>query len=327
MDIERLTKEVRATGGVFSFHQLFRRADLPTAPTLVHGSGPVAIAAFYNGLAAGLSYGSAVVIGDLNTKYLAAINDLGPQHDWMSWVPSGLADGEYAWIRSIHDGNKFPTYKQHLIEAVKQTKGPVLCFGANELVTPVLHKLCEEQDRLLVTVEGDTSVLEKFEHLIVPHHFIDVDPDPSRSKWLERDDWGVIFIDHAQGSTRRVTIETARTRAELVVVHDSENLEYGLALPLDSFKHKTDFHNSRPWTTVASMVREVWAEEAPEVEKERFLAEASTVETKLVPAPEVEEIFSGPITVVQPDAFPGEDFPSVMETPVDGPRSKRRRVE
>lgn len=314
MDIEKLKQEAHVEAA-FTFHQLFRKTDVPVDPVLVHGEGAVAVAAFHN-LADRLRYGSMVVIGDLSEKYLGAINEHGATHDWASWPLAGMAEGYRAWVRSVHDNAVYPTYWDHLVEAVKQTKGPVLCLGAHESVIAELHELCGKQDRLLVTVDTDPVVLDKIGHLIAPHHFIDVEGDPSQSKWLERDDWGVVFIDHANGPTRKASIERARERAEFVVVHDTDSLEYGLSGSLDQFENKTTFKNSRPWTTVASMKRTVWSEGTPDEDKKRA--------AKRVQA---ESAVEAPTVVAHPDGFGGEDFPSTMETPTEAPIAKKSRRE
>lgn len=306
MDIEKLKQEAHVEAA-FTFHQLFHKAELPIEPVLVHGGGAIAVAAFHN-LADRLKYGSVVVMGDLNEKYLNAINEHGALHDWRSWPLAGVPEGYAAWVRSVHDNAVYPTYWDQLVEAVKQTTGPVLCLGAHEKVAAELHELCAKKDRLLITVDADPVIFDQLGALISPHHFIDVEGDPSQSKWLERDDWGVIFIDHTNGATRKVSIERARERAELVVVHDTDNFEYGLSEEIGKFANKTTFSNSRPWTTVASTKRQIWDEGTPAQDKH--------VAAKRVKVSDV-------IT----SAAPVEDFPTEMETPAEAPVSKKSRKE
>ncbi len=311
MDIEKLVREAHV-GTSFTFHQLYRREDLPTEPTLVHGGGAVAVAAFYN-LAERLPHGSVFVIGDLSEKYLNALKEHGSKCDWRSYALPGTPAGHYAWVRSVHDNETYPTYWDQLVEAVKKTKGPVLCLGAHEKVTQELHDICKKADRLLVTIENTTASAEKFLHLASPHHFIDIEADPTKSKWLDRDDWGVVFIDHANGSSRKQTIERARTRSQIVVVHDTDNLEFGLVEALERYEHKVVFRNSRPWTTLASMKSELWAEGKPEDDKK--IAEERVLAAKRAA---IAELKKGMPAVE-------EDFPTTMETPVEVPKGKQQK--
>jgi hypothetical protein len=180
-------------------------------------------------------------------------------------------------VRSVH-AIDYPAYGDHLIEAVRSTTGPVLCMGAHEKVLTIIDELCRGQDRLLVTLDGEEGTLARFERFLSQTHFVDYEADPSLSQWLERDDWGVIFIDHTPGNTRARTVERARDKAEYVIVHDTDELDFALDAPLSEFLHQTTFKNSRPWTTVASIINPVWEEEAPEVEKERFVHEMERAE-------------------------------------------------
>lgn len=251
MNLDRLILEVRPTGGTHALADL-RSDTLPSPdPVLVWGRGEGAAATFL-ALGPQLAYGSAVLLFDCGD-----LPDI-LQHDFRYWNPPGIPEGGRVWVKSHYDGSTYATHVSHLLRAVELTSGPVLELGSGDGSTPALHEACAATARPLVTVDNDVTWLRKYRDRFGEkgHLWIHLD-DPARTSWLDQN-WGVVFVDHAPGHTRRRAIERARGHADYIVVHDTEELGYGLEDLLSSFKYRRDFRYARPWTTVVSDSREVW---------------------------------------------------------------------
>jgi hypothetical protein len=255
MNLDRLIKEVRPTGGVLEIGT----SRSTVGPVIAWGRGVPAVEEFA-ALAPKLPYGSVALIYDVDDAAFLRADQIADVTDFRTWhrAPNfpGLPDGSRTWIKS-HWQNTYTTHLPYLLEAVKRTTGPVLELGAGEGSTPVLHTICVQSKRLLVTVDSETPWLERFErtHGGQTHYFVH-NSDPAETEWLDKD-WSVVFVDHAPGGTRKRAIERARARAEYTVVHDSEDIGYDIEDLLSTFKHRRDFRYARPWTTVVSEIRAI----------------------------------------------------------------------
>ena len=59
-------------------------------------------------------------------------------------------------------GNGFATHQVLLYEAVQRTTGPVIEFGCGEGSTVMLHEVCKDQNRRLVSVDNNPSWLSRY---------------------------------------------------------------------------------------------------------------------------------------------------------------------
>lgn len=221
-------------------------------------------------LAPVVPHGSAIVLVGATAEEIAALDAEIGKLDFRLWHKGpdfpGLPAGAQTWIKSHYDGGTYSTHLPYLLEAVRLTTGPVLELGMGEGSTPALHDACRRDNRLLVSVESDQSWFSKFAEKYSHkngdgppfNHVLRHMADPSEALAALDYPWGVVFVDHSPGSTRRRAVELARTRAEYICVHDSEELGYGLEGLLSSFKYRQDFRYARPWTTVVSDVREIF---------------------------------------------------------------------
>lgn len=154
-----------------------------------------------------------------------------------------------------------PVYGTHypiLAAAVQRTSGPVLELGCGHFSTPLLHFMCMEPKRHLVTVESDKDWMGQFLGMASEtHSFIQMD-DP---EWVagkiigSKPTWGVAFVDHSSGEKRNGNILLLKDKAEFIVVHDTENPWYGYESVFSTFKYRSDWRTLVPWTTVISMTR------------------------------------------------------------------------
>lgn len=258
-DLSRFILEVRPTGGVHPISSALAFVRLSDPVLLVGSDADIERFAV---LAPRLAYGSAVLFSDLSDGGFARVDQIAATSDFRTWVRgpdfTGLAPGTRTWVKSFYDGLTYTTHLPHLRKAVELTTGPVLELGAGEGSTPLLHELCTKAGRRLVTVESDRGWLERFESMASELHTLVHHEDPAWVVAQAEPPWGVIFIDHAPGKTRRDALERASGKADFILVHDTEDLGYGLEDLLSSFRYRKDFRYSRPWTTAVSGTRVIW---------------------------------------------------------------------
>ena len=129
------------------------------------------------------------------------------------------------WFGGSHMG--FGTHMPILAAAVLGARpGPVLEYGMGLYSSPLLHMLCEEQGRDLLSLDGDPPWAERFDGLRAgPRHTVvgveDWDlSEPFVDEWLHGRDPAVVFIDHGPDERRVVDARRVAHLAELVLVHD-----------------------------------------------------------------------------------------------------------
>lgn len=141
-----------------------------------------------------------------------------------------------------------------LIKALEHTSGPVLELGIGISSTPLLHMLCEDQDRLLISYENDPQFVEMFKKYRSRTHEINL-----IENWndLKLDDlkWGVAFVDHKPDDRRAIEVEKLAWQADVIVIHDSEtdkNDLYHYDKIYNLFRYRFDYTKTNVHTTVLS---------------------------------------------------------------------------
>ena len=101
-------------------------------------------------------------------------------------------------------GAEFDCYSTHrpvLVKILAITDGPVLELGCGWGSTPLLHKLCKEQNRMLITVEDNMDWMARFKEQFESdsHIFLNVsgknmkDPD-NADHWIHFIKTNFLFI-------------------------------------------------------------------------------------------------------------------------------------
>ena len=263
-DLQVFTAIVRPTRTMTLAEAEKEFADKPTEDAILfYGADKAAVEAFAK-VAPRVGFGSAFALFGVPSKSITDLDDaekIARANHFAAWfrgteMPGFPADAR-TWVKHIYDGNTYGTHWPILKAAVKRTEGAVLELGAGASSTGGLHDMCGKQGRLVVTVDSAEEWVAKFKGLASDKHVFECIPDPAETKWLN-EKWDVVFVDHAPGETRMRAIERARDKAEFIVVHDSDDLGYGIEKILSTFKYRKDFRRQRPWTTVVSMTKEVW---------------------------------------------------------------------
>lgn len=155
------------------------------------------------------------------------------------------------------------TYSSHLpilIKVMQISEGPVLELGSGVFSTPVLHWLCLEAKRLLVTYENNKEYFDMNKAFQTDTHEVKFIYDWSEAR-IENTHWGVVFVDHGPAERRVAEIRRLAQIADYVIVHDTEpdhDKYFGFidkAFPL--FKYRYNYKRRRPYTTVLSNFKDL----------------------------------------------------------------------
>lgn len=127
------------------------------------------------------------------------------------------------WFGGSHLG--FGTHMPTLAAAVLAARpGPVLEYGAGLYSTPLLHLLCQEMDRELLTLDSDPAWIKQFEGLASDRHRFRAFPNWADSEALvDAHPWAVAFIDHGPDERRVVDARRLAPQVHFLVVHDWED--------------------------------------------------------------------------------------------------------
>jgi len=145
-----------------------------------------------------------------------------------------------------------------LIKLVLMTNGPILELGTGFYSTPVLHWLCAENKRKLVSYESSEQYIEVANNYIADFHEVHLVDDWSKIDISQH--WSIVFVDHWPSSQRRIEIERVANNADYVIAHDSElehdkDYQYSKVAPL--FKHRYDYNKFYPPTVVFSNFKDL----------------------------------------------------------------------
>ena len=117
--------------------------------------------------------------------------------------------------------DRYGTHLPWLIKAVEATTGPVLELGIGASSTPVLHRLCAQKGRLVVSYDSDSHYVEQYanlyRHALHRFHWV--------SEWDNADierRWSVVLVDHRPARRRYVDAARVAEHAEYVICHDTE---------------------------------------------------------------------------------------------------------
>lgn len=149
-----------------------------------------------------------------------------------------------------HWGSHFPL----LVEVMRQSSGDVLELGMGPFSTPLLHMLCFDAGRKLVSYENNKNYYDMHKHFHKPFHEVHYVKDWDKTDFVKP--WSVAFIDHKPGKRRRQDVKNLAHCTQFMVVHDTQPEDdrfYGFSVrTFSKYKFRYDYTKIKPWTTVLS---------------------------------------------------------------------------
>lgn len=144
-----------------------------------------------------------------------------------------------------------------LIKALDQTVGSVLELGMGHSSTILLHMLCADQGRKLVSYDNNSAFVDMFRKFRTPDHDIQL------VEWDKVDmqtgkHWGTVLVDEGPAEQRIKSIKKL-TNADLLVLHDVEDPLYHYEEIYPLFKYRFDYKKFRTHVSVVSNVQDfIW---------------------------------------------------------------------
>jgi predicted O-methyltransferase YrrM len=155
----------------------------------------------------------------------------------------------------VRSGSHLPV----LIKLVLMTDGSILELGTGFFSTPVLHWLCAEKKRKLVSYDSQEAFTELANNYLTDFHEVHQVKDWSKID-IESQYWSIVFIDHAPAQQRQLEMVRVANNADYVIVHDSElkhdkDYQYSKIAPL--YKYRYDYDKVYPNTSVFSNFKDL----------------------------------------------------------------------
>ena len=139
-----------------------------------------------------------------------------------------------------------PSWGSHipvLVDVFNNSEGPVLELGTGPFSTPLLHTLCVNNKRTLISYENNPKFFNMHLSFVNEFHQIKMIDDWDKTG-IENTHWGLAFVDQRPAERRKVDIKRLVNNADYIVIHDSEprlirEYRYDLIYPL--FKYRLDY--------------------------------------------------------------------------------------
>ena len=134
------------------------------------------------------------------------------------------------------------------------TDGPVLELGSGLFSTPLLHWLCAESRRRLLTFEDVREYYDFARQFSSKTHTIHFVRD-----WDKIDisrEWDVVLIDHPV-KRRYVDAIRLKDNAKYIILHDTDRHDYRYDEVWPHFKYIYHWKFGMPWTSVVSNYKEI----------------------------------------------------------------------
>ena len=146
----------------------------------------------------------------------------------------------------------YSTHNGLLVKMLMKSEGDVIECGGGVFSTPLLHWVCKDLRRKLVSYEN-----------IPPYYAFERQFQSSLHSIRFVEDWdkikipkhvGLVFIDHHPPERRMVELERFKDVADYIVIHDTERVsrEYNRDEVFALFKYRYDWKECRPHTSVFS---------------------------------------------------------------------------
>jgi hypothetical protein len=148
---------------------------------------------------------------------------------------------------------KYCSYIPLLLTAMKHVGGDVLELGTGPISTRLLHWVCLEQGRKLVSYENSGRYFEMAKACESPWHEV---------KFAENWDgidiarpWGIALVDHGPPERRVIEARRLANHAQVILLHDTQwqqEKHYGYRAMFPEFRYRYTYNKHRPHTTAVS---------------------------------------------------------------------------
>lgn len=140
-----------------------------------------------------------------------------------------------------------------LVKVLLLSQGDVVELGAGPFSTPLLHWVCKDMNRKLISYESNIDYYNyarqyrsRLHRIVLVNNWDEIDTKTHR---------GVVFIDHHPSPRRGIEADRFKDSADYIVMHDTNYRPDYKDAP--RFKHIYTWKECRPWVTVASNLKDL----------------------------------------------------------------------
>lgn len=147
-----------------------------------------------------------------------------------------------------------PNWGSHipmLVKVLPKTIGSVLELGMGISSTPILHALCADQGKVLISLENEKHFVDMFRKYNTVSHDIYLVNDWDK---VPHSKHGIVLVDHKPDHRRKVEALKFKD-SEFVILHDTEPENddlYRYSEIYPEFKYRFDYKKFKIHTTVLS---------------------------------------------------------------------------
>lgn len=153
-------------------------------------------------------------------------------------------------------GKRYTTHMGILTKVLTISSGDVLELGTGPSSTPLLHWVCKDMRRSLISYENDPEFYNyarqyrsKLHRIVLVKDWDEIDTKTHR---------GLILIDHSPAERRSIDIIRFKDSADFIVIHDTdEEQHYGYQKTWPYFKYVYTWKECRPWVSVVSNYKDL----------------------------------------------------------------------
>lgn len=150
----------------------------------------------------------------------------------------------------------WPHWASHyplLIKVMQITSGDVLELGMGMASTPLLHWLCFDTGRNLISYENNKKYYDMHIRFHKDWHKIHFVEDWNKIDIIKP--WSVALVDHSPARRRREDLKKLANCSQFVIIHDTQpedNRFYRYERIWPMYKYRYDYTKDKPWTSVVS---------------------------------------------------------------------------
>jgi hypothetical protein len=153
----------------------------------------------------------------------------------------------------INISRLYSSYMPILLDLIEKTDGPILELGGGAFSTPLLHWMCAENKRKVVTYESRHMW---YRFLSYPGHGFETKYHEVHyaRNWDEIDiggHWSVALVDH-ETHRRYQDARRLKDNADYIIIHDSHKKKYVLDRIWKEFKYIYHWDKYKIHTSVVS---------------------------------------------------------------------------
>ncbi|QQG47699.1 MAG: hypothetical protein HY044_01255 [Candidatus Woesebacteria bacterium] len=155
----------------------------------------------------------------------------------------------------INLGKRYTSYMAILVNILLKSEGDIVELGTGIYSTPLLHWLCRDMNRRLISLESDPeyyNFARQYQSKLHRIKFV--------ANWDEVDissHMGVVFIDHMPSIRRGIDAIRFRNLADYIVLHDTEGTKYGYETMWSHFKYQYTWKEALGWVSVVSNFKDL----------------------------------------------------------------------